>query len=149
MNESEKLERFVGQVLKAQPLRKAPPALEARVFVAIAQRAARPWWRESFLHWPIPARVAFLLASFGIVKLALMGVMWLITDTQAAPVVTRSVSAYEHAAGFVATLRSLVSTLIHAIPPQWLVGAIALTVLLYVALFVLGATAYRTLYVNK
>jgi len=149
MNESEKLEQFVGQVLKQQPLRKAPPTLEGRVFAAIAQRAARPWWRESFLHWPIPARVAFLLASFGIVKLALMGVMWLITDSQSAPVVTRSVSLYEHSASFLATLRSLVSTLFHAIPPQWLAGAIALTVLLYIALFALGATAYRTLYVNK
>ena len=149
MNESEKLEQFARQVLKAQPLRKAPPTLEARVFAALAQRAARPWWRDSFLHWPIPARVAFLLASFGIVKLALMGVMWLIADSQTAPVVTRSVSIYEHSASFLATLRSLVSTLIHAIPPQWLAGAIALTALLYVVLFLLGATAYRTLYVNK
>ena len=149
MNESEKLERFVGHVLKRQPLRNAPASLEARVFAAIEQRAARPWWRDSFLHWPIPARVAFLLASFGIVKLALMGVMWLITDSQTTPVVERSVSLYEHSASFLATLRSLVSTLIHAIPPQWLAGAIALTALLYVALFILGATAYRTLYVNK
>lgn len=149
MNESEKLEQFVGQVLKAQPLRKAPPTLEGRVFAAIEQRVAQPWWRQSFLHWPIPARVAFLLASFGIVKLALMGVMWLITDSQSTPVVTRSVSFYEHAASFLSTLGSLVSTLFHAIPPQWLVGALVLTVVLYLALFALGATAYRTLYVNK
>ena len=149
MNESEKLERFVGQVLKAQPLRKAPPTLERRVFAAIERRIAQPWWRQSLLHWPIPARVAFLLASFGIVKLALMGVMWLIADSQTAPVVTRSVSFYEHLASFVSTLSSLVSTLFHAIPPQWLAGALILTVLLYLALFALGATAYRTLYVNK
>ena len=149
MNESPKLEQFVGQVLKQQPLRKAPATLETRVLAAIEQRAARPWWKESFLHWPIPARVAFLLASFGIVKLALMGVMWLLADSRSAPVVTRSVSLYEDSAGFLSTLRSLVSTLFHAIPPQWLAAGIVLTVLLYLALFALGATAYRTLYVNK
>ena len=149
MNESEKLERIVGQVLKRQPLRKAPSTLEARVFAAIEQRAARPWYRDSFLHWPIAARVAFLLASFGIVKLALMGVMWLVTDSTSAPVVTRSVSWYEQLASFMSTLGSLGSTLLHAIPPQWLFAGIALIALLYVALFVLGATAYRTLYVNK
>ncbi len=149
MHESEKLERFVGQVLKRQPLRTAPRTLEARVFAAIEQRAARPWWRESFLHWPVAARVTFLLASFGIVKLALMGVMLLITDSSTAPVVTRSVGWYEHLASFVSTLSSLGATLIRAIPPQWLFAGIALTALLYVALFALGATAYRTLYVNK
>jgi hypothetical protein len=149
MNESEKLERFVGHVLKRQPLRKAPASLEARVFAAIEQRAARPWWRDSFLHWPIPARVAFLLASFGIVKLALMGAMWLIADSRTAPVVTRSVSWYEHLASLASAFGSLLSTLFRAIPPQWLFAGIALTALLYFALFVLGATAYRTLYVNK
>lgn len=149
MNESEKLERIVGQVLKRQPLRKAPPTLQARVFAAIEQRAVRPWWRESFLHWPVAARVSFLLASFGIVKLALMGVMWLITDSKSAPVVTRSVSWYEHLASFVSTFGSLGATLIRAIPPQWLFAGIAVTALLYVALFALSATAYRTLYVNK
>ena len=42
MNTEEKLERLVGRVLKQQPLRKAPGTLEARVFAALEQRAARP-----------------------------------------------------------------------------------------------------------
>jgi hypothetical protein len=145
----QKLERFVGHVLKQQPLRKAPGTLEARVLAALEQRTARPWWRESFLHWPLAARVAFLLGSFGVVKLALVAVMWLLADSRSAPMVSRPVSWYEHSASFVSTLGSLGATLINAIPPHWLFVGIALTAMLYVALFVLGATAYRTLYVNK
>jgi hypothetical protein len=149
MNNEEKLERLVGRVLKQQPLRKAPGALEARVFAALEQRAARPWWRESFLHWPIAARVTFLLGSFGVVKLVLVAVMWLLTDARPATVVARPVTWYEHLSSFVATLGSLGNTLIHAIPPHWLFIGIAFTATLYVVLFALGATAYRTLYVNK
>lgn len=144
-----KLERFVGEVLKRQPLRKAPATLEARVFAALEERAAKPWWRESFLHWPIAARIVFLLGSFGVVKLALMAVMWLVTDSRSAPVVTQSLTWYEHSASLLSSLGGLLSTLVHSIPPHWLFIGIAVTTMLYVALFVLGATAYRTLYVNK
>jgi hypothetical protein len=149
MNNEEKLERLAGRMLKQQPLRKAPGTLEARVFAALGQRAALPWWRESFLHWPIAARVAFLLASVGVVRLALLAVMWLVADSRSANVVARPVSWYEHFSSFFTTLASLGYTLLHAIPPHWLFIGIAVTATLYVALFALGATAYRTLYVNK
>lgn len=57
------LERFVDRALREVPPRRAPAALEARVFAAIAARAALPWWHQPVLHWPMPYRVVVLVAA--------------------------------------------------------------------------------------
>jgi hypothetical protein len=148
----EQLERLIGKVLSEQPPRMAPRTLESRVLAELERRAARPWWRSSFLHWPLPARFAFLLASFGVVKFALTALMWLITDPRAAPVVgalAEPLSWAEKTLNLFSTVGVLGSTVLHAIPPHWLYAGLALAAMLYIALFALGATAYRTLYMNK
>jgi hypothetical protein len=161
MNEDpEKLELRIDQLLRRQPARRAPPALQARVLAQLNARAmahatpqgARPWWRKGFAHWPTAARVGFLLASYGFVRLALLGVMsvraMLQTDNIAgavSPAVSRLQAGAE-------VLNAIVSTgelVIRAIPAGWLYGAAACGVALYAALFGIGTVAYRTLYVNK
>jgi hypothetical protein len=147
-----RLERLIGKVLSEQPPRSAPRTLESRVLAELERRAARPWWRNSFLHWPLPARLAFLLASFGVVKLALAAVMWVITDARSAPVVTalaQPLSWAEKTLNLFSMLGALGSAVLDAIPPHWLYAGLALAAALYIALFALGATAYRTLYMNK
>ena len=52
----EKLERLVGQVLRDQPLRRAPASLEARVLGELAARARLPWWRRGITTWPVAVR---------------------------------------------------------------------------------------------
>ena len=149
MNNEEKLERLVGRVLKQQPLRKAPGTLEARVFAALeAARRAALVAREfpalaARRARDVPARLVRHREA------RVDGVMWLLTDARPATVVAGPVTWYEHLSSFVSTLGSLGYTLVHAIPPHWLFIGIAFTATLYVALFALGATAYRTLYVNK
>ena len=32
----------------------------------LARRAALPWWRKSFAHWPMAARAAFVVLGAGI-----------------------------------------------------------------------------------
>jgi hypothetical protein len=133
-------------------LRTAPGTLERRVLAEIERRAAQPAWHQGFMHWPIAARLAFLLASVGIVKLALDAVMWLFTDTRSASVMNkleRPVSWAESTANLFSLTARLGEALLHAIPPLWLYAGIAIAVFLYAALFALGATAYRTLYLNK
>jgi hypothetical protein len=44
---------------------------------------------------------------------------------------------------------SLGQALIGAIPSHWITLALVFSAGLYITLFVLGATAYRTLYLNK
>jgi phospholipid N-methyltransferase len=128
MNDStEKLEHIVDSVVRQQPLRRAPASLEARVLARIAsERVRMPWWRRGFVHWPLAARISFLIASYGFVRLALAGVMSLTT--------------------FVV---SIFDFLTRNIPPMWLYGAAVVGFVLYAALFGLGTLAYRTLYVQR
>lgn len=112
------IERLVGDVLSRQPLLRAPRSLQARVLDELARRAA-PWWRKNFLHWPMPARVVFLLISCGFAKIALDAATWT-----------------------VANLRSVLDLF----PSHWLYIGVFAGAAMYVALFGLGAAAYRTLY---
>jgi hypothetical protein len=47
--------------------------LEARVYCEIERRAALPWWRLSFAHWPLFARAAFLVMSGVLIGAAFVG----------------------------------------------------------------------------
>src|SRR4051812_1841916 len=91
-SDSKAIERLIDGVLRGQPPRSAPATLQARVFAEIERRAALPWWHHSFLHWPLAARVAFILASLGVVKLALTGAMMLIAGVQSEPAVVATLT---------------------------------------------------------
>jgi hypothetical protein len=144
----EQLERFIGRVLRDQPPLQAPAGLEANVLREIERRAALPWWRKSFMHWPQLARIAFIVASFGVVKLALDAFVWLTVSLRASNVAT----AIEQPVGWVHTISSIgrslgtaAEALVSAIPPLWLYSGLLLGLAMYVALFGVGAAVYRTL----
>lgn len=146
------IERLVDQILKSQPPRRAPATLQARVLAAIEQRAALPWWRNSFLYWPLPARMLFIFGCLGLVKLAMSGVLLLIRGIHSQPVVdsiAKPLSWAETGADLLSKTVGLASVVVNAVPTHWLYAGIGLAVALYLALLALGATAYRTLYVNK
>jgi predicted anti-sigma-YlaC factor YlaD len=143
-DESERLAQLVDNLARSQPPRRAPASLEARVF---AQIAAQPWWRKGFVHWPLWARGAFLVASVGAVRLALAGVMS-VTDFVSNADVT-AVDALHRTGEAVSTTVSLGEILLHAIPPVWLYAGAAVGFTLYAVLFGLGTFAYRTLYVQR
>ena len=144
----EKLAHLVHRALRDQPLRRAPRSLEQRVFAALAQRAALPWWRQSFSHWPQAARGAFLVLTA-----ALAGVLvWVLSGFD----VQQAAGALAPQFTWVASVRVIGSSLadfgtiiFRSIAPVWLYGIAALILALYAALFGLGTAAYRTLYVNR
>ena len=138
------LERLIDGLARSQPPRRAPASLEARVFEQIT---AQPWWRKGFVHWPLWARGAFLVASVGFVRLALAGVMS-VTDLVSTADVA-GVDALHRTGQAVSTTVSLGEMLLHAIPPVWLYTGAAVGFILYAALFGLGTFAYRTLYVQR
>ncbi len=146
------LERLIHRTLRELPARRAPSSLEQRVLAELARRAALPWWRKSFAHWPLAARAVFLVACLGLVKLALMGSVWVMAgfdsvqyhEAFAQPVVwLESLRALFHAGtGFIEVIT-------RNIPPLWLYGGLAFVATLYAALFGLGAAAYRLLYAQR
>jgi hypothetical protein len=66
-NQDDKLEQLVHQTLCELPLRQAPSTLEARVLAGLQQRT-KQWWRNSFMHWPLAARAAFVALCVVLVK---------------------------------------------------------------------------------
>jgi len=152
-SDSAAIERLIDSVLREQPPRSAPASLQARVLAEIERRAALPWWHHSFLYWPLPVRILFILASLGIAKIALTGVMMLISGVQSQPVVVETIakplSWAETGANVFSKAGSLAALVFDAIPTWWLYTGAGVALTLYVAVLALGATAYRALYVNK
>jgi hypothetical protein len=149
IDSGQKLERTLTQALEGLPLRRAPSTLELRVVDELERRAALPWWRVSFTHWPAAPRVAFVAVCIALVAATILGGVFAFAGDrsfdQAAALVLSWVQpflAVMSSAGGVATL------LVRVIPPLWLYGGLALGIVLYVALFGLGAAAYRTLYLR-
>lgn len=133
------LERRIAAVLDAQPPRRAPAALAARV-LSVVQRRQSPWWQQSFGKWPLAARAAFLAVSLSVAGLAVVGTPLL---THALEPLVRWITPVMHLARTASATCLLV---LHLIPQVWLETAAAFAALLYLATFALGATAYRALY---
>ncbi len=145
----ERLERLLDQTLRAQPELRAPASLEARVFARIEAQRARPWWRKSFTHWPMPARLMFVLSSVGLGKLAYMVSIWAMNyfNLGAASKTLGTSLVPEIAVARVAP--TLVESILHSVPDVWWYAGIGGVVFLYVCFFGIGAFAYRTLYASR
>lgn len=61
-----KLEALIHAQLRQLPPCKAPATLAPRVLAAVADRAARPWWRQAWWHWPWAAKLAFVVTALAV-----------------------------------------------------------------------------------
>jgi len=138
-NRHDEIERQVTRALQEQPPRRAPSTLERRVLAQIEASATAIGWRRGFAHWPVAARVAFLAASVGVVKVALLVAMWLATPL-ASPAVSVQLPSQ---ITWLQTLLVAMGSVVHTVPSVWVHAGIALLAIMYVALFGIGASAYR------
>lgn len=76
------LAKLLHAQLRQLPDCQAPPALVPGVLEAIRARAEVPWWRQSWWHWPLTAKVAFAACALAFVGLLASGGFWL-NDTVA------------------------------------------------------------------
>jgi hypothetical protein len=142
------LERLVIRAVRGLPMRSAPTSLESRVQAELARRASLPWWRKSYVEWPIAARALFAVGALGIVKLVLMGAMWAQAGIDISKFKARlapELHAFEVAGALLHTAVDLVDGMLASIPALWLYGGAATLTALYLTLFGLGAATYRTL----
>jgi hypothetical protein len=144
-DEREKLEQLIGAVLREQPLRRAPPAMESRVLAAIESHAAMSGWRRGFMHWPVFARVAFILASFAIVRFTLLATDWTLTAVNPEGFFAGALSKIS----WIKVVAEVVYSSLRSIPEHWLWAGLVIVAAIYGALFVISAIAYRTLYANR
>jgi hypothetical protein len=141
----DQLERFIDKALRDQPLQHAPSDLESKVMTAIAHRAATPWWRSSFAHWPIAARVLFLVASAVFVKLGLDAAALVIGPLDPA---ARSAALFAELAWIHALFVSI-GAVVRSLPSWWIYCGVTAVGALYLMLFGVSAAAYRTLYASR
>jgi hypothetical protein len=142
------LEQYVGALLRAQPLRQAPAGLEARVLQQLALEAARPWWLQGFSRWPWLARIVFGIVSAGLVLLTYFTTDRLgslsegLQRTAPANALRAGAQAFTN---FGQALQTLGEMITRNVPTAWLYGGAGVALVLYAALFGLGAVAFRTL----
>jgi hypothetical protein len=145
----QELERAMSQALRGLPLRRAPSTLESRVIGELQRRAALPWWRGSFAHWPAAPRVAFVMTCIALVAATILGGVSALVGVRSLSEIAALALSWAHP--FLAVLSSaggVTALLVRVIPPMWLYAGMALGAVLYMALFGLGAAAYRTLYLR-
>jgi lysylphosphatidylglycerol synthetase-like protein (DUF2156 family) len=151
------LESLLDRTLRDLPPRPAPRTLEARVHDELQRRAAQPWWRRSFMQWPLLTRAVFLATCSGVAVLTILegtwsfarAHSWLEAGTFPGTVFPDMAFPFAWARATLtvaASTSDLASRLAGAIPATWVYGGLTLGAILYATLFGLGATAYRALY---
>jgi hypothetical protein len=144
----EKLEQFVHRALRELPERSAPRSLEQRVLAELARRSALPWWRQSYVHWPMPARIVFLLASVGVAVGVFLAMGWAMAGfdtTQFQNALARPMAWWEGGQAVMSAISGTGEIVLRNIPALWLYGGLAFFAVMYATLFGLGAAAYKVL----
>ncbi len=146
-----RLERLIHRTLRELPERHAPSSLEQRVRAEITRRAAQPWWRQGFAHWPLVARAAFMPLAGGIVALVLLfaGQMTTGLDIEARETLAKPISWFESVFTVASAIGNSFEIILRSIPPLWLYGGLAFCAAMYAALFGLGTAAYRTIQARR
>jgi hypothetical protein len=146
------MEQLIHRTLRDLPPRRAPSSIEQRVLTEIARRAARPWWRKSFAHWPIPALAVFVVVSAALVKLAFMAGVWVmagVDTTSLKDVLAQPLSWVESGLVVVHAVTGFCDIMLRNIPPLWLYGGLVFFASMYATLFGLGAAAYKALVAQR
>ena len=149
---AQRLERAVHRALREIPARPAPASLEQRVLAEISRRAALPWWRKSFVHWPVAARAVFIVLLAGVVKVVLMGGVWVMAGFDVAQfreAFGTPVGWMEAGFTVMRAIADFFEILFRNIPPLWLYGGAVALAASYAALFGLGAAAYKALRIQR
>jgi hypothetical protein len=146
------LEARMTRLLRQLPDRRAPAGLEARVLAEISRRAALPWWRASFVYWPLAARMAFLAISVAAAG-AIVGLIFLAAHTTDANVLAGSLSAgrtwLELGRDLALAARDRAATLVGSVPTLWLYGVGLSLAVSYAALAALGTVSYRAFSLSR
>ncbi|WP_404424539.1 hypothetical protein [Nibricoccus sp. IMCC34717] len=147
-NPNDPLESFVHATLRATPARRAPVSLEQRVLAQIARRAALPWYRQSYRHWPAGARIGFLVTSAALAALALVLCYALFRNGFGAGF-SDWVAQLKHQATSAQTFATATLSHLPSSTVWWLAGAGIALLSMSLATVGLGAAAYRLLWKNS
>jgi hypothetical protein len=148
---TEQLEQWTARQLRPLPLLRAPQEFSQRVIAELQRRAALPWWRKSFVHWSLPVQLGFMTLCLCLAKLSVALLRWLSTErsVELSGMLSRPLTWTERLIEAAQSLRSFCELVVSHLPTSWLYVGLLAVILLYGALFGIGATAYRTLYASR
>ncbi len=141
------LETLIGRVCREQPALKAPAGLGARIVAEIERRAALPWWRRSFVHWPVTMRAVFVAVCAALIWASSNPAVMRLSGSLDAPL-SWAFRTGVRLSMINGEFSRVASTLAHSMSPLWLYGAGLGVCSLYVLFAGLCAATYRTLYVS-
>ena len=140
--EDNELERFIHDQLRKLPDREAPSDLAVNVLAAITRQQQQPWYRQSFTHWPIVARV-ILLASLA----SLLGVMAWVVAGPAEQLSTTSIYGQMMSAAWMANVLKAFGaalwTSMQGVAVCWVAAAVVVILAMYGACVAGGLALYR------
>lgn len=145
----EEIEKLIDRTLRDLPARRAPRSLESRVLAAIAAQQELSWWRQSFAHWPLAARGAFLVVTAVLAAAVIALCFHTSGEVQTASLLAGPLALWGKITAIVGGVGNLGAVVLRSIPAVWLYGGLAFVAMMYVALFGLGAAAYRSLFVQR
>ena len=147
-DENDKLEAIVHRTLRDLPPRRAPRSLERSVFAEIERRAALPWWRRSFAHWPVAARAGFVVVCAVLINVVLTGKVFTMAGIDSAEVThafAHHFSWIERGLIVVRAISGFFEIMQRNIPALWFYGALLFFATMYAAFLGLGAAAYKAI----
>ena len=142
------LEHAIHGTLRALPLQRAPRSLEQRVVAALSRRAALPWWRKSFAHWPMAARGGFLVMCLGLVKAAFSGSAWIATGFELEKwrvIFSGRLSWLQDGVAVAQAVADFADIILRNIPVFWLYASVGVVAITYALIVGVGAAAYKAL----
>lgn len=146
----QKLAHVVDKLCKQQPLRKAPTDMYARVMREVQLRKSLPWWRKSFLHWPLMMQALFVVAALLTAKGALMLGSWFDANAVAtAKTITQESSLVQGSSALLSISNHLSSLFAHIVPSSWMYLAVLSVGAIYLVLIGVGVATYKTLYATS
>lgn len=145
----EDLEKMIHETLRALPARRAPRSLEGRVLAAIEARQSLPWWKQSFAHWPLAARVAFLLLTSVLAAVLISLFFHADATAEASSLLSGPLTLLAHIKAIAVGIGNVGTLVVGSIPSCWIYGALGFIVVMYATLVGLGATAYRLFFSHR
>lgn len=143
--ESDLEQRLDLEFRRLPPLR-APEDLLPRVMTAVARHARRPWWMKPAAQWPVPARLAFLAFSTGLVGL-LIYFTWGLSSGASFSLLTDEVAEFSGRLDLARSLGGALAgagvALVRSAGPWLTWSAVGLVAVCYLTTLTLGTYCYR------
>jgi hypothetical protein len=145
-NYENEVETQIDRELKALPSLRAPASLAPRVFRAIEQQAARPWYQRAWQTWPAGLQVvslAVLLAMFGGLCIS----AWTLTHSEAGEAAMQKAGGWFSVLGTISrtltVLADAASLAVHQLGTGVIVGGIVAVIIAWIACVGLGTICVR------